>query len=85
LRAVAEATGGRSFQATDTAQLEAVYADLERLEPSLRDTRSYRPLKALYAWPAGAALLLALGIAAGAARPRPGRAGGRREGYGRAA
>jgi len=60
LRAVAEATGGRFLQAGETDELERVYEELDRLEPSIRDTRSFRPLRALYHWPAGAALLLAM-------------------------
>ena len=63
LEAIAKATGGRYFQATDTAQLEAIYDELDRLEPSERDARTYRPLRSLYFWPAGAALLLAFLIA----------------------
>lgn len=62
LQAIADATGGRYFQATDTAQLEQVYAELDRLEPSIRDTRSFRPLRPLYFWPAGAALLITIGL-----------------------
>jgi Ca-activated chloride channel family protein len=58
LQAVADATGGRFFQATDTEQLERVYAELDRLEPSVRDERSYRPMRALFHWPAGLALLI---------------------------
>lgn len=58
LQAIADTTGGRYFQATDTAQLEQVYDELDRLEPSVRDTRSFRPLQSLFAWPAGAALCL---------------------------
>jgi Ca-activated chloride channel family protein len=58
LEAIARETGGRYFQATDTAQLEAVYDELDRLEPSERDSRTYRPMKSLYAWPGGAALAL---------------------------
>ncbi len=60
LQAIAEATGGRYFQATDTGELERVYDELDRLEPSIRDTRSYRPMQSLYMWPAGSALLLSL-------------------------
>jgi len=63
LKAIAAATGGRFFQATDSEQLEQVYAELDRLEPSERDSRSYRPMRALYYWPAGAALLLSVLIA----------------------
>jgi Ca-activated chloride channel family protein len=73
LQAIAEETGGRYFQATDTEQLEQVYDELDRLEPSVRDTRTYRPMRALYVWPAGAALLIAVGLAIGALprRERP--------------
>ena len=58
LQAVADATGGRFFQATDSEELEQVYDELDRLEPSVRDERSYRPMRALFHWPAGLALLL---------------------------
>lgn len=63
LQAIAVETGGRYFQATDTDQLAQVYDELDRLEPSLRDERSYRPMQALFMWPAGLALLLSLGLA----------------------
>ena len=63
LKAIAAATGGRFFPATDSDELEQVYAELDRLEPSERDSRSYRPMRALFHWPAGAALLLSAGIA----------------------
>jgi Ca-activated chloride channel family protein len=62
LRAIAAQTGGRAFQATSTTELEQVYTDLDRLEPSVRDSRTYRPLTALYYWPAGLALIIALGL-----------------------
>ncbi|WP_078119853.1 VWA domain-containing protein [Thiosocius teredinicola] len=63
LRAIAQTTGGRFFEATDAAQLEQVYAELDRLEPSVRDKRTFRPMTALFMWPAGAALFLSLGMA----------------------
>jgi len=62
LKAIASTAAGRYFEATNTAQLEKVYTDLDRLEPSVRDSRTYRPMRALYYWPAGAALILALGL-----------------------
>lgn len=62
LKAIAGQTGGRYFQATNTTQLEKVYTDLDHLEPSVRDSRTYRPLAALYFWPAGIALVIALGL-----------------------
>lgn len=62
LKAIAKGTGGRYFEATNTAQLEQVYTELDRLEPSVRDTLTYRPKTALYYWPAGAALLIGLAL-----------------------
>jgi Ca-activated chloride channel family protein len=63
LRTIARSTGARYFQATDAQQLEQVYAELDRLEPSVRDSRSFRPMHSLYMWPAGLALLLSLALA----------------------
>ena len=65
LKAIAAETGGRYFEATDTVQLERVYDELDRLEPSVRDSLSLRPLHALYMWPAGGALLLSVVLALG--------------------
>ncbi len=81
LEAIAQVSGGRFFQATDTAQLEAIYEELDRLEPSERDQRTYRPLQSLYYWPAGAALGLVLIIAmvaGGGSGPHGARGGWRR-------
>lgn len=66
LKQIAETTGGRAFVATSREQLEAVYAELDRLEPNQRDERTYRPQRALFVWPAAVALLLSvwLGVAA---------------------
>ena len=58
LQRVASQTGGRSFVATDSRQLAEVYAALDRLEPSVRDYRTFRPATDLYPLPAGAALVL---------------------------
>jgi Ca-activated chloride channel family protein len=65
LAAIAEETGGRYFPAPDTTRLSAVYAELDRLEPSVRAVRSLRPVSPLFAWPAGLALLLSLVAALG--------------------
>lgn len=76
LKAIADTTGGRYFQATDTDQLEQVYAELNRLEPSIRDSRSLRPLQALFMWPAAAALAISALLALAAVpRRRPIRQG----------
>ncbi len=60
LKHLAEVTGGRYFRAHDTAELVGIYQQLDRLEPTVRDKEFYRPVTALYYWPLGAALLVAL-------------------------
>lgn len=63
LKAIAAATGGRYFRARDRAELESVYAALDRLEPVTGSDRVVRPVTALYPWPLGVALLLSLALA----------------------
>jgi Ca-activated chloride channel homolog len=63
LKRIAELTGGRFFSATGRAELEAVYDELDRLEPSRRDERTYRPRESLFVWPAAAVLILSVLIA----------------------
>lgn len=63
LKRIAEVTGGRFFSATGRAELEAVYEELDRLEPSRRDERTYRPRESMFVWPAAAALVLSILIA----------------------
>ncbi len=58
LKQIAEKTGGRYFRARDTAELEKIYALLDKLEPIQEDNLVFRPTKALYPWPLGIALLL---------------------------
>ena len=72
LQAIAEATGGRYFRARDLADLEAVYARLDELEPIEGSSHVVRPVSALYSWPLGVALLLSLLLAVGALLPRKG-------------
>ena len=59
LNAVAEATGGRYFRATSPAELEAVYALLDELEPVEQEASTFRPKRALSWLPLLAALTLA--------------------------
>ncbi|AFL72692.1 VWA domain-containing protein [Thiocystis violascens] len=68
LKQIAELTGGRFFSATNREELETVYAELDRLEPNERDERTFRPQRALFVWPASAALLLTVGLAVASAR-----------------
>ena len=58
LRAIAQRTGGRFFRARDTEALAGIYAELDRIEPTLRAGRIERPRSELYPWPLAVALLL---------------------------
>jgi Ca-activated chloride channel family protein len=60
LQAVASTTGGQFFRAEDGAQLQAIYADIDRLAPAKLQTLSWRPKLPLFQWPLGAAVLLSL-------------------------
>ena len=60
LRAIAEQTGGRYFRARDTTELEQIYAMLDELEPVEKEQEVFRPVTALYPWPLGLALFIAL-------------------------
>ena len=70
LKAIAETTGGRYFRARDRADLKAVYAQIDELEPVAGKGRVVRPVTALYPWPLGTALLLSLLCAAAPLRRR---------------
>ncbi|WFU35087.1 VWA domain-containing protein [Bradyrhizobium brasilense] len=60
LRSVAATTGGHFYRAEDGAQLQAIYADIDRLAPAKLDTLSWRPKQPLFQWPLGAAVMLSL-------------------------
>src|SRR5262245_13125169 len=62
LRTVASTTRGQFFRAEDGAQLEKIYADIDRLAPAKVETQSWRPKLPLFQWPLGAAVVLALGL-----------------------
>ena len=72
LQDIAAATGGRAFQGEDREGLEAIYRELDALEPVEVETLSYRPRRPLYFWPLGVAVLvifayhLLMGLRAGA-------------------
>ena len=63
LMAIAEKTGGRYFRARDIAGLEKIYQLLDEYEPVSQEEETFRPIRELYMWPAGAALLLSLLLA----------------------
>ncbi|WP_024517186.1 VWA domain-containing protein [Bradyrhizobium sp. Tv2a-2] len=60
LQAVASTTHGQFFRAEDGAQLQAIYADIDRLAPAKLETLSWRPKLPLFQWPLGAAVILSL-------------------------
>ena len=63
LRAIAKETGGRYFRARDVAELEKIYAELDRLEPVARDEEHFRPVRPLFTWPLAVAVAIAGGLA----------------------
>jgi Ca-activated chloride channel homolog len=63
LRHIATLTGGRYFRARDQGELEAIYAELDRLEPVAQEAESLRPMTTLHHWPLALALLLSIAMA----------------------
>ena len=59
LEQIANRTGGQFFVALNRADLDGIYAELDRLEPSLRQTLSYRPKRTLFHYPLAGMLTLA--------------------------
>ena len=59
---IAEKTGGQYFRARDPAELQTIYAELDRLEP-IPDEETFRPRRSLSFWAIGLALLLSLLLA----------------------
>lgn len=60
LQNVARTTGGRFFRAENGEQLEAIYADIDKLAPVKRQVETWRPKLPLFQWPLGAAVVLGL-------------------------
>lgn len=60
LRAIAAQTGGAYFRARDTRELNEIYRKLDELEPAEFQADGFRPVRALFYWPLGAALCAAL-------------------------
>ncbi len=68
LKAIAKATGGEYFRATDAAALQAVYRQIDRLEPAAGNQQWLRPADEWFTWPLAAALLLSVPAAWAGAR-----------------
>ena len=58
LAGIATQTGGQYFRARDPADLQAIYAQLDQLEPVEQDAEVFRPTRALFHWPLAVALAL---------------------------
>lgn len=63
LKHIADTTGGRYFRARDSAGLEEIYRELDKLEPHARADEIIRPVAELYYWPLAAAFGAALALA----------------------
>jgi len=60
LKEIAKTTGGRYFHAEDAGKLQAIYGELDRLNPKQQKTVSHQPHRDLFHWPLALALLLPL-------------------------
>lgn len=58
LQTIASLTGGQYFRARDQQELAQIYRAIDKLEPTQMDDVDFRPLRELFAWPLGLALLL---------------------------
>ena len=61
LQDIADQTGGLVLQATDQSALADAYAQIDRLEPVIVETATWRPRSDLYFVPLAVALILILG------------------------
>lgn len=64
LTKIATMTGGIYRRARSTDELEAIYRELDQLEPIEQDMETWRPVTALFYWPLGLAFVLSLAMAA---------------------
>lgn len=60
LKAVANATGGQYFRARNADELEAIYADIDALEPTEEINDGFRPWQERFAWPLALAMLFSM-------------------------
>ena len=76
LEKIAQATGGRSFMASDSSALSEIYQTLDQITPHEVRHLSFQPKRDLFVWPLGAGLLLlclyhGLGALRGRRRSKP--------------
>ncbi len=58
LRKIAKITGGQYFRAKDQKDLEAIYDQIDKLEPISQAKEFWRPQSEWFVYPLGIALLL---------------------------
>ena len=58
LTAIAQKTNGRYYRARDIRSLREIYELLDDMEPVSLDHATFRPVRELYRWPLGGALML---------------------------
>ena len=65
LNAIAKMTGGRYFRAHNIEELQQIYKLLDELEPTEKESKTYRPTWSLFYWPLSISLFFAalLGLA----------------------
>lgn len=63
MRGIADKTGGQYFRARNLEELSDIHQELNQLEPIVHDQEMFRPVKNLFYWPLGLALLLSIGWA----------------------
>jgi len=61
LQALADQTGGTYFFASDQSALEQVYSEIDRLNPRVTETKSFRPTEGLSHIPLALALAILIG------------------------
>ncbi len=62
LREIARQTGGSYHRATDVTALEDFYRRIDALEPTASAVAALRPVRELFHWPLGLALVLTAGL-----------------------
>ncbi|QLE79464.1 VWA domain-containing protein [Francisella sp. Scap27] len=63
LEQIAKMTGGKFFRAQNSSDLQKVYEDIDKLEPTESDKTVVRPITYLYPWTLGGALVISYIVA----------------------
>lgn len=63
LQEIAAATGGKYYRARNLSELAGVYRDLDQQEPIEQESETFRPVRSLYYWPLGLAVVISLLLA----------------------